>query len=60
MDTIQLERERDTNPHLELQRQLIAEGLLDDIRLEQRFEPFERIPVKGRFGCRLCRAVAVI
>jgi excisionase family DNA binding protein len=36
------------NPHLELQRQLIAEGLLDDVRLEQRFEPFEPIPVKGR------------
>jgi hypothetical protein len=38
----------ETNPHLELQRQLIAEGLLDDVQVEQHFEPFERVSVKGR------------
>jgi hypothetical protein len=33
---------------MELQRQLVAEGLLDDVQLEQHFDPFEPIPVKGK------------
>lgn len=36
------------NPHLALQQRLMAEGLLNEIKLEQRFEPFEPLPFKGK------------
>lgn len=38
----------EVNPHLALQQRLMAEGLLDEIKLEQHFQPFEPLPVKGR------------
>jgi hypothetical protein len=41
-------KQKDANPHLALQLRLIAEGLLHEIRLEQRFEPFEPLASKGK------------
>ncbi|RIK38344.1 MAG: hypothetical protein DCC55_21430 [Chloroflexi bacterium] len=39
---------KEANPHLALQQKLIAEGLLNEIRLEQHFEPFEPLASKGK------------
>jgi hypothetical protein len=36
------------NPHLALQQRLMAEGLLDQVKLEQHFDQFEPFPSKGK------------
>lgn len=35
-------------PDLEWQKQLLAEGLLSEIKYRNKLEPFEPIPIKGR------------